>query len=166
MSQTGTVETEKPMSATEIIKREELKSSPKPGRKERIPLGTVRQKLSAPSVDGKVRRWINDDGGRIPMAEQGGYEFVTDDGLKIGETNLGSGNQDLGSRVSRIVGTKANGEPLRAYLMEIDKDSYDEDQAAKAAKIKETDDQIRHGNIERKPDDGRYVPRDGINYKP
>ena len=50
--------------------------------------------------------------------------------------------------------------------MEIDEDLYNEDQATKAAQIKAVDDQIRHGNIERKPDDGRYVPENGINYKP
>ena len=138
----------------------------KPGRKERIPLGTPRQKLTAPSAPGKVRRWMNDAGGRLAMAQQGGYEFVTDDGLKIGDTNIGSGNMDLGSRVSRPVGTTADGKPLNAYLMEIDEDLYNEDQATKAAQIKAVDDQIRHGNTERKPDDGRYVPENGINYKP
>lgn len=138
----------------------------KPGRKERIPLGAPRQKLTAPTAKGKVRRWVNDDGGRVPMAEQGGYDFVTDNGLKIGDTGINSGNQDLGSRISRIVGTKGDGTPLRAFLMEIDEDTYKEDQTAKAQRVKETDDQIRHGNIERKSDDGRYVPRDGINYKP
>lgn len=151
-SQQETVETAKPVR--------------KASRKERIPLGSPRQKLSAPTVAGKVRRWVNDSGGRLPMAEQGGYDFVQDNGEKIGDTNIGSGNQDMGSRISRIVGTKEDGSPLRAYLMEIDEDLYREDQADKAARIKEVDDQIRLGNVERKADDGRYVPRDGITYKP
>jgi hypothetical protein len=151
---------EKPEGTTVLGK---LKSA---ARRERIPLGTPRQKLSAPARPGKVCRWVNDDGGRVSMAEQGGYDFVTDDGMKIGDTNVGSGNQDLGSRVSRVVGTKTDGSPMKAYLMEIDEDLHKEDQAAKAARVKETDDQIRLGNIERKPDDGRYIPETGITYKP
>lgn len=157
MSQTQAEETEK---TPEVAKPKSA------ARRERIPLGTVRQKLTAPTREGKVRRWVNDNGGRVSMAEQGGYDFVADDGIQIGETAIGSGNQDLGSRVSRVVGTKEDGSPLRAYLMEIDEDLYKEDQEAKAAQIKEVDDRIRSGNIERKPDDGRYVPESGINYKP
>ena len=145
--------------ATETIK--------KPGRKERVPFGGARLKLSVPAKEGKVRRWINDVGGRCQLAEGGGYEFVTDDGLKIGDTNIGSGNQSLGSRVSRIVGTQADGKAMTAFLMEIDEELYKEDQEEKQKKIDLIDEQIQRGNIEGQVGrDGRYVPKEGISYKP
>ena len=136
-------------------------------RKERIPFGGARLKLSAPSKEGKVRRWVNDVGGRCQLAENGGYEFVTDDGLKIGDTNVGSGNQSLDSHVSRIVGTQANGDPMVAFLMEIDEEIYQEDQDEKQRKLDLVDDQIKHGNIEGIVGrNGRYIPKEGITYKP
>ena len=145
-------------------KIEEIK---KPGRKERIPFGAARQKLSVASKEGKVRRWVNDVGGRCQLAGDGGYEFVTDDDLKIGETSIGSGNQALGSRVSRIVGTQPDGSPLVAFLMEIDEEFYKEDQEEKQKKIDLVDAQIQRGNIEGHVGrDGRYIPKEGITYKP
>lgn len=138
----------------------------KKARKERVPFGGSRMKLSFPEVAGKVRRWVNDVGGRCQLAEEGGYDFVTDEGQKIGDTAVGSGNQDLGSRVSRIVGTLPDGSPQRAFLMEIDKDLYDEDQAEKQSKLDVIDAQIRGGNVEgRVGADGRYIPKEGITYK-
>ena len=145
--------------------KEEVKAVKK-ARKERVPFGGSRMKLSFPEAAGKVRRWINDVGGRCQLAEEGGYDFVSDEGQKIGDTAIGSGNQDLGSRVSRIVGTMPDGSPQRAYLMEIDKDLYDEDQAEKQRKLDVIDAQIRGGNVEgRVGQDGRYIPKEGITYR-
>lgn len=137
-------------------------------RRERVPFGGTRLKLSFPEKPGKVRRWVNDVGGRPTLAEQGGYEFVTDDGVQVGTTAVGSGNQDLGSRVSRIVGKNADGSPMRAYLMEIDKDLYDEDQAKKQKPLDAVDDQIRRGVVSGGigPQDKAYIPTEGITYKP
>ena len=145
--------------------KEEVKAVKK-ARKERVPFGGSRTKLSFPEAAGKVRRWINDVGGRCQLAEEGGYDFVSDEGQKIGDTAIGSGNQDLGSRVSRIVGTMPDGSPQRAYLMEIDKDLYDEDQTEKQRKLDVIDAQIRGGNVEgRVGQDGRYIPKEGITYR-
>lgn len=139
----------------------------KAARRERVPFGGTRMKLSFPDKPGKVRRWVNDVGGRCQLAENGGYDFVTDEGMKIGDTAVGSGNQDMGSRVSRIVGTNADGSPMRAFLMEIDKDTYDGDQNEKQKPLDLIDAQIRGGNVEgRVGQDGRYIPNEGINYKP
>jgi hypothetical protein len=136
-------------------------------RRERVPLGAPRLKLSAPERPGYKRRWINDVGGRPEQAEAGGYEFVTDTGLQIGETAVGSGNQDLGSRVSRIVGTLPNGQPKRAYLMEIREEFYENDQKEKQQRLDKIDDQIRGGtfNPDNDNDTKRYVPTAGISLK-
>ncbi len=137
-------------------------------RKQRVPLGTPRSHLTAETREGYHRHWINDKPGRLELAIDGGYEFVKDKNGKVGEHgNLGS--HDLGSMVSRIVGTNEGGTPLRAYLMEIKQEWRDEDVKAKLSIAYEIDNQIRNGQA---GDDGneygndhRYVPEEGINYK-
>lgn len=143
----------------------------KADRKERVPLGAIRAKMTVDEATkeknkGKKLRWVNDTAdGRIQHAEAGGYDFVTGDGTeRIGEGQ--DGNSDLGSRVSRIVGTKEDGTPLRAYLMAVDEEFYKEDQLAKQKEVDEIDAQIRSGSVgSTKPgQDGRYVK--DISYKP
>lgn len=127
-------------------------------RKERIPLGTPRSKLAVGKREGFQRRWVNDAGGRISNAEEGGYQFVQDGQAKPQD----GGNSDLGTRVSRIVGTKEDGSPLRSYLMEISEEFYQDDQRAKLKAVDEVDAAIRRGSLNEKPDDNRYVPKHGI----
>ncbi len=126
------------------------------GRNSRVPLGVARAKLSVPERKGYVRRWVNDTEGRLMQAEQGGYQFATDQSLQIGAPDVDNVNRDLGARISRVV-DKSTGQ--KAYLMEIKSDFYAEDQQAKANKIAETDRLIKTGKL----DDGesRYVPDKG-----
>lgn len=127
------------------------------GRSERVPMGVARPKLSVPVRDGYVRRWMNDEEGRLQTAEQGGYQFVEDPKLQIGVPDVDSVNRDLGTRVSRVV-DKSTGK--KAYLMEIKADFYNEDQLTKRKAIDETDNAIRNGKLDDK--ESRYVPKDGI----
>lgn len=140
----------------------------RPNRKARVPLGVHRAKLAVEGFEipaDRVGRWIVDQPGRIMQAEQGGYVFVDDPAAKVGE---GAEDQrdHMSSKVSRIVGVRDDGAPLKAYLMTIDKDMYDEDQRAKQAEIDETDEAIRSGGIQGKVGtDGRYIPDGGITYE-
>ena len=61
---------------------------------------------------------------------------------------------------------KEDGQPMRAYLMAIDEDLYQEDQAEKQKEVDQIDTHIHSGAIGgTKPgQDGRYVK--DINYKP
>lgn len=86
-----------------------------PKRRRRASVGGHAMKLQAPQRKGYVRRWVNDDGNRLAKAEELAYDFVTDPDAQ---------STDVGSRISRLVGTKANGEPLRAYLMETPEEEY------------------------------------------
>lgn len=128
-------------------------------RKERVPLGVPRSKLTVPNRPGYKRRWINEDGkGRLQHALEGGYTHVTDPNLRIGE----DGSQDKpDSRVSRIVGRGEGSKPLRAYLMEIPSEQYKEDQASKQAALDEVDRAIRKGRLRSDGEEHRYVPDDG-----
>lgn len=128
-------------------------------RKRRVPLGVPRSRLTAPKRQGYERRWVNDDGkGRLQAALEGGYTHVTDPNLRVGEDGGGSATD---SRVSRIVGRGEGGKPLRAFLMEIPSEQYQEDQASKQAALDEVDRAIRKGRLVSQGEEHRYVPDAG-----
>lgn len=137
------------------------------GGKRRIPLGQYRSKMSIDSLDidreKVVPRWINDVGGRIRDALEGGYQFVNDPNAKIGEDPQQS--QGMGSAVNIRVGTKEDGSPQMAYLMTIDRDLYEEDQAYKQRLVDEIDESIKHGHHQSEFQDGKYIPSEGIKIK-
>ena len=133
------------------------------GRKQRVPLGTPRSKMAVEGKDPNFTyRWVNDQGGRIQQAEQASYEFV-----KAGDVTVGSGvdrNSETGDQVSQIVGTKEDGSPMRAYLMRIKREFYEEDQNAKQEEVDAKDAAIQSGSVSGQPgQDGRYVSN--INYE-
>lgn len=105
-------------------------------RRRRASVGGHAMKLTAPPRPGHSRRWFNDQNNRIATAQELGYDHVTEQGIET---------HDPSSRVSRIVGTKANGEPLRAYLMETPDELYAEGVAEKEAHNAEVDQAIRAG---------------------
>lgn len=159
---------EEKQEAKEATSMASLRPETAAARKQRVGLGVPRLKLSAPQKRGKHRRWINDAGGRIQLAQEGGYEFVTQD---MAEGQVGDpgalGTDNTGAFVSRIVGTNADGSPLTSYLMEINDEFYEADQKEKQKRLDELDEQIRGGNIEgRVGQDGRYIPKEGISYRP
>lgn len=92
-------------------------------------------------------RFVNDAGARISNFQSAGYEFVTDDSLKVGDSRVFDPS-DIGSAkcVTSNDGTKS-------YLMRIKKEYYEEDQAAKAQHIDETEKAMKqtasqdYGNI-------------------
>lgn len=122
-------------------------------RQRRTPLGTARQKLSYPPRPGYVRRWFNDTMNRIHDATQAGYEHVEEDadGRRV--------------KLSRLVGTKEDGTPMAAYLMEIRQEFYEEDHAEKQRAVDEIDAQMMRRNDPDGvggADQGRfYTPSDG-----
>lgn len=132
-------------------------------RKKRVPLGVPRSKLTAPERPGYKRRWINDDGkGRLQHALNGGYTFVEDPNLQVGQDG---GGDKTDSRVSRIVGRGEGSKPLRAFLMEISSELYQADQASKQAALDEMDRAIRKGRLRSDGEEHRYVPDDGRGIK-
>jgi hypothetical protein len=114
----------------------------------RVPFGTPQMKLSSDPRPGFHRRYFNDVPGRIERALNAGYSHVKDSN---------------GNNVTTTVGVAKEGGGLMAYLMEIPKELFDGDQAAKMQAIDEFDESIRRGvdASGRAPgQDGRYVPVD------
>lgn len=125
-----------PIEATQAQETANETPVPKSGRRRRSTSGTNALKLSAPTRKGYTRRWVNDDGNRIAEADELAYDFVHEAGIT---------SSDPGTRISRLVGTKANGEPLRAYLMETPDELYAEGVAEKEARARQTDEAIAAG---------------------
>jgi hypothetical protein len=105
-------------------------------------------KLRAPSREGYTRRWVNDEGNRLADAGELGYDFVQDTGLKTSSP---------GSRVSRLVGTQANGEPLQAFLMETPDELHAEGIVEREAIHRQVDQAIVAGA----DSTGQMTPQDG-----
>lgn len=96
----------------------------------------AKAKLSAPLRPGFKRRFCNDDGNTLADRQELGYEFVSETGIQTA---------DPGSHVTRLVGTKANGEPLHAHLMETPDELYAEGVAEKEAANRHIDESINAG---------------------
>jgi hypothetical protein len=94
---------------------------------------------------GYVYRFVNDMGDRVALMEQSGYEIVNSKGITIGDSRL-STPSNQGSAVVASVGLGD-----KAVLMRIREDWYAEDQAAKAAHVKATEDATREKAL-----DGNY----------
>ncbi len=154
-------------------------------RSQRIPLGTPRRKLSlTPKQEaemkfrGVVPRWINDRGDRLNEAIKGGYTFERDPetaaAVGVGGGNDISAQPGLDTRISRVVGVDDAGKLIRAYLMSVSKEFFDEDQKVIQDQILDQEKGMMRGlDAKGKPVDGTYVPTTGdgppkmeIEYKP
>lgn len=77
-------------------------------------------------------RMVNDDPfkGRVQKLLDRGYSFVSSKGLDIGDEDANRAS-NIGNYCSIVVGADRSGTPMRAYLMRIRKDWYEEDKAQK-----------------------------------
>lgn len=146
-------------------------------RRKRVRVGQAMPKLGlSPEQEqyfnekGEQYHWFNDTTGRLQLKESQDWRYVTQDELQaggIGRVGDVTAREGLGDKVTRVVGTKDNGEPILAYLMAIPKEFYEDDQAAKSegvikkqeAMLSGIDSQGRPGDKE-----GRYIPQPGINF--
>ena len=137
-------------------------------KRDRVPFGSHRTKLQLSQKDsqtfkerGQVVRWFNDQDGRVEAALQGGWTFVNpEDVPSLGVSGLHEENSDLNSKVSKVVSRASrSSSPIRAYLMSIQKEWYDEDQAAKARVNDEVDMALRPTDQGGQSIESGYTPR-------
>lgn len=120
-------------------------------RRERTPFSASRKRLEVRYVDKDFEKkfhahWFNDQDGRPERALDAGYEFVTpEEVIGVGNREVHSGNTDLNSKVSRVVGRAEGNIPIRAYLMKLPLELYNEDQAKKQEANDLVDRAIRAG---------------------
>jgi len=138
----------------------------KEDRRPRIPFGRARLKTQLSAEDlaefkkrKMVPRVFNDQDGRIQAALNAGYSYVKPEHAESwGESAIGQGNTDLGNRVSKVV-SRGNETVLTAFLMEIPRKFYDQDQAEKERINAQVDDAIALGGHGKAEDiEGQYRP--------
>lgn len=101
-------------------------------RTRRTPVSGKRNVLTVEGKDPNyVYRFVNDNGDRVAIMQEQGYEVVTDSSIKVGDRRVANPTQE-GSPVKASVG-----QGQQAFLMRIKKEWYDEDQAAKQAHVTE-----------------------------
>jgi len=133
-------------------------------KKDRVPFGGLQTKLQMSEADmqgfkerGTVPRWINDKDGRLERALNAGYTFVDPESVpSLGTKKLHQENTDLNDKVSKVV--TRSGEPFRAYLMEINKEWYEEDQAKKEEVNSRVDRSLRPVNQGGQSIESGYTP--------
>lgn len=128
---------------TEQPKKQTKAQRLKEKRQQRKPLTGRIQKLQIDIPDGFAGRWFNDVGPRIQNALAAGWEFID----PKTQLNVRERPDDMGSVVRERVDKKLSNEPIYAYLMVIEKELYDEDQASKMNEVLETDRKIVKGDI-------------------
>ena len=128
-------------------------------RKKRVPMNAYAKPfLDAEQREGYVRRWINDSAGRIEQAQNAGYNFVNDPTVEKTAADARpdkNETQDIGSRMSRIVGRDATGAPLRAYLMEQKEEYYVFDQKKKEERNAKVDEAILANSLDNQIEPGK-----------
>lgn len=127
----------------------------KASRPSRVPVSGNRDILAVQNIpEHKIARWVNDVDNRILKFQQGGWEFVTDQGVVVGQPTVES-SKAVGKVVTKIVGTKKTNEPLYAYLMVIDRDWYNEDQRSKQDNV-DANEQMIYNNLRANRDYGTF----------
>ena len=108
------------------------RESTKSARVARKPLNQRGPQAIAGEKDaGFEYRFVNDTGSRIQNFKAAGYELVTGDDLIVGDNRV-SDATDLGS-AKRVI----SNDGTTSYLMRIKTEWFEEDQASKAAALKE-----------------------------
>ena len=132
----------------------------------RVPFGSATMQLNATEIPGYHLHWINDwhptMANRIEQALRAGYKFVSQQEVDTAQL-LGASTADLsGERVSRIVGTKPNGDSLVSYLMKIPTEWWLEHQKGVWAHADKVDAAIMRGAAGAKVESGYNPSSDPI----
>jgi hypothetical protein len=117
-----------------------------PEMPDRVPFGSLSQRLDYPERPGYHRHWFNDSPGRVLRAQQAGYKHVLDHEGKV---------------VGRPVGTANGGGVLMGYLMEIPRKWWERDLQEAQDEVDRRDAEIQQGNTRagKVGEDNRYVPK-------
>lgn len=146
-------------------KPEEKEEPKSEKRRKRIPIGVPRRKMSWDNQDPNYEyRWVKGSHNRLKEFEDGGYEYVHGSASDAGDSDvINETGGNLGSKVSKFVGTNEDGTPRKDFLMRVKKEWYIEDQVEKRKYIDELESQIMKGvDSQGSPGvGGRYIPKSG-----
>lgn len=125
-----------------------------PADREIVPMTLPMQKLEVQDIPGYVLYWMRGTATRIAQAQRAGYEFVSEDEVRLNNVTLGGdaradGNTDMGTRVSVVTGDEVgrDGQPVRLILMKIKKEWWDKAQKVLADRSEKTAAAFRSGLV-------------------
>ena len=125
-------------------------------RDRRDGMGGARLKLEVfGTIPGYHMYWENDDDARIEQRIYEGFEFVKPSEIQMASWIVQ--DKDLADRVSKYVGKKADGSPLRAFLLKCTDELWDDIQAMGQEQAGQWDDAIMAGTVGGV--DSRYDPK-------
>lgn len=125
-------------------KKEAIAKAPA-GRVRRSPVGQRNILTVSGKEDGYVYRFVNDTGDRIAAFQDNGWELVAAKNVRIGDKRIGQASSE-GSVAEASVG-----QGLKAKVMRIREDWYQEDFAAKQALVAKSEEAMREKAL-----DGTY----------
>lgn len=111
-------------------------------------------------IPGHHLYWANDEAGEIESLLDQGYELVLQSELGESRRKIVA-DAEVASHVTRHVGVKSDGSPLRAMLMKCSNEIWDEKEDYNRQSANHWDDAIRSGQVEK--DSSRYVPKNVTN---
>ena len=118
--------------------------------------GGMRLKLQVfGEIPGYKLYWENDEDAAIEQLLHEGFEFVTPEEVQMASWIVQ--DADIANKVSKYVGKRADGSPLRAYLLKCPEDMWNERQAMGQEQANTWDDAIRAGTVGSV--DSRYKPK-------
>ena len=119
--------------------------------------GGPRLKLSVPqTIAGYHLYWENDDDGAIEQLLYEGFEFVKPEEVRMQVQTIVA-DSDLNDRVSKFVGKKADGSPLRSFLLKCKDEVWADREASRYQQADDWEDSIYQGQTA--PGAGRYIPK-------
>jgi hypothetical protein len=114
-------------------------------RVRRTPINT-RNVLTVSGMEpGYVYRFVNDTGERVQAFQENGWEKVPAKDVRVGDKRIGQATSE-GSDATASVGGG-----MKAYVLRIKKEWFDEDKAAKQALVNKTEEATRQQAL-----DGTY----------
>lgn len=119
-----------------MTQKENIAKAPE-RRVRRTPVGQRNVLTVAGKEPGYEYRFVNDSGDRVQEFLDNGWEIVPSKSVRIGDKRLGTATEE-GSPATAQVG---NG--TKAYVLRIKDEWYQEDQAAKQALVKQTEEATR-----------------------
>jgi hypothetical protein len=124
--------------------RETINKAPE-SRVKRTPIN-ARNVLTLSDMDpGYSYRFVNDTGDRVQAFLDNGWEKVPAKTVRVGDKRLGSPSTEGTDATASV------GQGMKAYVLRIRKDWYEDDQAAKQAKVNATEEATRQQAL-----DGTY----------
>jgi len=150
MSKREWTQEQKDAASKRMTERHEAKKEAGTKDRIRIPIG-LNNDITAvrDTPDGFKDHWVNDNPGRLEKLKLAGYEHV--ESAQVGDVGVDGSHNEEGV-VSRDMG-----KGVTAYLMRQRREYFDEDQAAKQARIDETVQSLRRDKVKStESTDGSY----------